>query len=250
MTRGRVLIKACLNGARAPGSHPALPVTPQQLAAAAKAAAEAGAGAVHIHVRDASGRESLDPENIAASLRAIREAAFGLPAGVSTGAWIVPDVSQRYGLVSSWRELPDFASVNWSEDGAEELAALLIDRGVGVEAGLFTLEHALAFAMSPLASECLRALIEVRERDGESAVQQAAAMDSAIVDLGVPLLHHGFGAGTWEVLDVALRLGRDVRIGLEDTFTLPDGTTATDNAELVAAACDMARRLGLEPSRP
>jgi uncharacterized protein (DUF849 family) len=249
MTRGSVLVKACLNGAREPGSHPALPVTPDQLAEAARDAVGAGAGALHFHVRSGSGRESLAPEDVAACVSAVRAAVPGVPLGISTGAWIVRDVARRYELVSAWDELPDFASVNWSEDGAEDLAALLMERGVGVEAGLFTLEHALTFAMSPLASDCLRALVEVRRRDEESAVQQAAAMDSALVDLGIPLLHHGFGAETWEVLDYALRLGRDVRIGLEDTFTLPDGSTAAGNGALVAAACGMARRLGLEPSR-
>jgi uncharacterized protein (DUF849 family) len=249
MTRGSVLVKACLNGAREPGSHPALPVTPAQLAEAARDAVGAGAGALHVHVRDSSGRESLAPEDVAACLSTVRAAVPGVPLGISTGAWIVRDVAGRFDLVSAWHDLPDFASVNWSEDGAEDLAALLMERGVGVEAGLFTLEHALTFAMSPLASDCLRALIEVRRRDEESAVQHAAAMDSALVDLRIPLLHHGFGAETWEVLDYALRLGLDVRIGLEDTFTLPDGSTAAGNGDLVAAACDMARRRGLEPSR-
>jgi uncharacterized protein (DUF849 family) len=31
-------------------------------------------------------------------------------------------------------------------------------------------------------------------------------------------------------------MGRDIRIGLEDTVLLADGTPATSNAELVAAA--------------
>jgi uncharacterized protein (DUF849 family) len=38
--------QACLNGARAPGSHPALPISPAEVATAAAARA-AGAGAVH-----------------------------------------------------------------------------------------------------------------------------------------------------------------------------------------------------------
>jgi uncharacterized protein (DUF849 family) len=42
------------------------------------------------------------------------------------------------------------------------------------------------------------------------------------------------------VLDAALARGRDVRIGLEDTTLMPDGSVARDNAELVVEA---ARRL-------
>src|ERR1700730_6934147 len=38
-----VLIKACLNGARRPEEHPAIPVSPEQLAAEARRAVLAGA---------------------------------------------------------------------------------------------------------------------------------------------------------------------------------------------------------------
>ena len=41
---GVILVKACLNGARAPGSHPALPVTPEQLALAQQRAGASNAG--------------------------------------------------------------------------------------------------------------------------------------------------------------------------------------------------------------
>ena len=49
------LLKACLNGPRRPGAHPALPVTPTQLAADVPRVVAAGAGAVHLHVKDADG---------------------------------------------------------------------------------------------------------------------------------------------------------------------------------------------------
>ncbi len=91
----------------------------------------------------------------------------------------------------------------------------------------------------------------MRDRDGVSAVDLAAEMDAALESAGVaiPILHHGFGDGTWRVIEAGLRRGRDVRIGLEDTLTLPDGTQARDNAQLVTAVADLARRLGREPLR-
>ncbi len=36
------------------------------------------------------------------------------------------------------------------------------------------------------------------------------------------------------MIEAALARGHDVRIGLEDTTVLPDGTTARDNAQLVS----------------
>ena len=37
------------------------------------------------------------------------------------------------------------------------------------------------------------------------------------------------------MIDAALARGRDVRIGLEDTLVMADGSPAPDNAALVAA---------------
>jgi len=247
-----VLIKACLNGARRPGSHPALPLTPEEIGLAARSAYLAGAGAVHVHPREGDGAESLRAEAVGNAVAAIQAACPGLPVGVTTGAWIVRDTRLRLEQVSGWRKLPDFASVNWSEQGAEELAELLLTKGVAVEAGLFSVEDAQAFAASGLGGRCLRALVEVPDEDGDTAVRRATAIDEALTSgrLRIPILHHGLGAATWAVIEVALRKGRDIRVGLEDTFVGPDGAPARDNAELVAGAASMAQALGLEPAPP
>ncbi len=243
MTSRPLLIKACLNGARPAGAHPALPVTPADLARAGAAAIAAGAGALHFHPRGADGAESLRPKDVGAAVAAVRSACPGVPLGVTTGAWIMRDTAKRLEMVQTWTVLPDFASVNWAEEGAPELAQLLFDKGVAVEVGLFTVADAEALGRSPLAARCLRALIEVRARDGDDPVEQAARMDAALENAGlaIPRLHHGFAADTWRVIAAALALGRDVRIGLEDTLALADGREARDNAELVAAVAAMAQ---------
>ncbi len=41
----------------------------------------------------------------------------------------------------------------------------------------------------------------------------------------------------------AIRMGRDIRIGLEDTTVLPDGRVASGNGELVEAAVRLAAEL-------
>jgi uncharacterized protein (DUF849 family) len=47
---------------------------------------------------------------------------------------------------------------------------------------------------------------------------------------------HGVGRTAWDLIDVAARRGYDTRIGLEDALTLPDGSAAKGNEELVAEA--------------
>ncbi len=236
-----MLLKACLNGARLPGSHPALPLTPDALAADARQCVDAGAGALHLHPRDGAGEESLAPEQIAAAVRAVRAACPGVPVGVSTGAWIVPLLAERLALIAGWRAgtaAPDFASVNFSEAGALPVCEALRARGIGVEAGLSTAVDALWLRDSGIAPGCLRVLIEPDEDDPAAALATAEAIIAALdaANIHLPRLLHGVGAAAWPLLDTARDRGYDARIGLEDTLTLPDGTVAPDNAALVAAA--------------
>src|SRR5207244_897872 len=107
---GVVLIKACLNGSRSPDQHPAVPASPEQLAAEAQRAVAAGAGALHVHPRAADGSETLDPAACDAAVLALRHACPGVPVGLSTGAFIEPDPARRLELISAWTERPDFAS--------------------------------------------------------------------------------------------------------------------------------------------
>ncbi|MQC18173.1 MAG: hypothetical protein DWG80_03745 [Chloroflexi bacterium] len=234
----RPLLKACLNGARPAGGIVGLPVTPSEVAQDAAAARAAGAAAVHVHPRDSKGRERLDAATIGATVSAIRELVPGLPIGVSTGDWIEPDARAHIELVRSWDVLPDFASVNLHEEGAIALAEVLIERSVGIEAGVWTVEAAEVFVGSAIASRCLRVLIEPRASAAAEALRTADAI-RAVLDRArntAPRLLHGTREGAWDVLRAALDAGLDLRIGLEDTSTLPDGSQARSNAELIVAA--------------
>jgi uncharacterized protein (DUF849 family) len=175
-----MLIKACLNGGTTRLQHPAVPLTPDELAADARDAVRAGAGAIHVHPRDSSGDETLEADAVLAAVRAIRAAVPQAPVGVTTGIWAVGgDPARRLALVSGWTgdDQPDFASVNLSE----------------------------------------------------------------------PRVHHGYGTATWHVLRAAVRRGRGIRIGLEDTTVLEDGSFVTGNADLVAAAVRLAADEGHQP---
>ncbi|EDY59493.2 conserved hypothetical protein [Streptomyces sviceus ATCC 29083] len=177
----------------------------------------------------------LSPRVVAATLEAIR-ARVSVPVGVTTGAWAEPDPTTRLARVRSWTVLPDHASVNWHEPGAEETAAALIDLGIGVEAGIWSGTDAAArFAVSPLGPKVLRVLAEVT--DTETAEASARAL---LTELGAahgrPVLLHGEDGGAWPVLRLAGRLGLATRIGLEDTLVLPEGQPALSNAQLVAEA--------------
>lgn len=225
----------CLNGPRGAADGAAVPLTPESMAQAAAEAVAAGATDIHVHPKTPCGRDSLSPRVVAATLEAIR-ARVSVPVGVTTGAWAEPDPAARLARVRAWRVLPDHASVNWHEPGAEETAAALIDLGVGVEAGIWSGTDAAArFAMSPLGPKVLRVLAEVTDTDTPEA-----AAHTLLAGLGPahgrPVLLHGEDAGAWPVLRLAGRLGLATRMGLEDTLFLPDGERAVSNAQLVAEA--------------
>jgi uncharacterized protein (DUF849 family) len=235
-------VEACLNGSRRPGEHPALPLTAAQLAAAARAAAEAGAFAVHVHPRRADGEQTLEPGPCGEAVAAIRAAWPGLPVGLSTAAWIEPDPGRRLALIAAWEPRPDFVSVNLHEPGAAELARALPGLGIGVEAGLWTALSARRLVDDDLAGLCLRVLVEPMDDEAHAALVTVAAVDAVLDEAGVRLqrVYHGREATAWPVLEAMLARGRDVRVGLEDVLTLPDGRPAADNAELVAAALKLA----------
>ncbi|GAA3802152.1 3-keto-5-aminohexanoate cleavage protein [Sphaerisporangium flaviroseum] len=244
-------LKACLNGNRAPGAHPALPLSPAQLAADAASVAQAGASAVHIHPRDTAGRESLAASDIGAAVAAVRAAAPGMPVGVSTGLWITGgDEAARLRAVRAWaalpaRERPDFASCNVSEPGFRELTLALLDAGVGVEAGVWSERDARALARSDVADKIMRVLIEIIDVPAGRAVAEARRVLDRLEALGVqaPRLLHGEGTATWPLLDEAVRLGLPGRIGLEDVLHGPSGEPVSGNGELAGLALSRARDL-------
>jgi uncharacterized protein (DUF849 family) len=223
-------VKACLNGGRTRAEHPGVPLTPAELAADAVAVRAAGAFAVHVHPRNRDGVQTLEARACDAAVAAIRAAVPRLPIGVSTSADIDPDPFARAAALGTWRQPPDFVSVNLSELGWTGIARAARHAGIAVEAGLSSTADAEELRRSPFAHQILRALVEV---DGGAEDARAVA---ELIDPGVSQLWHGFGERTWEVIAAAAAAGVDVRVGLEDVLVLPDGSTAPGNAELVGAA--------------
>lgn len=244
-----MFLKACLNGARRPDEHPALPLTPAQLAADGDAALAAGADGLHVHVRAGTGEESLAGDDVAATLDAIRARCGNVPLGISTGAWIEPDLDRRLAQIRGWSVLPDFCSLNFSENGAEAIGATLLEREIGIEAGLATVSDVGVLARSGLRGRLLRVLIEVPGETAAAALTTASAVEQALDAVGIAAsrLLHGENAAFWPVLDRAVERGYASRVGLEDVLHLPDGSPAPDNAALVRAARERARSAA--PSR-
>jgi uncharacterized protein (DUF849 family) len=231
-----VLLQGALNGPWPKDWHPAVPVSIDELIGDARACVKAGAHAFHIHPRDVDGRERLEANVVDAVVTAVRDAC-GAPVGVTTGAWIEADVARRVELVRGWRA-PDYTSVNMSEEGAIELMRALTDNGIGIEAGVWSVQDAERLAASGYGDRVTRILVEPIGGAADPALALVDEIHRALDSLGLyaPRLQHGDGDATWPLLTDALRRGIDTRIGLEDTVLEPDGERTAGNEALVGVA--------------
>jgi len=238
-----MIVQACLNGDHPASYHPNLPVTIDALVDDGRQVIDAGASELHIHIRDQNGLESLHPDRVDATIRALRAQLPGTLIGISTGAWIEKDDDRLLALIDTWKASPDYVSVNLGEKVAPALFEKLHRLGIGIEAGLAQAEDAARLLKLGLAPFALRILVEAGEQDPDRA--QAVADEILMVlrgsDAQKPILLHGTNASAWPLLRRAIESGFSTRIGLEDVSTLPDGSAAESNAELVTAAIDLAR---------
>jgi uncharacterized protein (DUF849 family) len=228
------MLQACLNGNRRRDAHPALPVTPQELAADAAAVVELGVTALHVHPRDAAGFEVLAGPEVATAVSVVRAAVPGIEISVTTSAWIQPDPVRRAELVAGWAALaagrPDTASVNVHEDGWQRVCAALHAAGIGIELGVFHVPAAQTLRANGFPPGSVRVLAEVRPGDSPEPLLAALSWSD------LPILLHGEDSDAWPVLGAARRLGLSTRMGLEDCLHRPDGTPALGNTDLITAA--------------
>jgi len=232
-------IQVALNGARAPSATPELPLLPPAIIADAQACAALGAVSFHVHPRDDHGVESIESRVVARWMRLFGDAVPGAEISVSTGAWIA-SLDARLRAIRCWCTPPHFASVNFHERGAEQIADALLDRDVGVEAGLWTTDSA-RFLAYPHRGRCRRILLELPDAPPAEALR---LLDDIRAVLGEQvrvheLVIHGEGQSAWALVRMAISLGSPTRIGLEDVLVLPGGAPARSNACLFASAVRM-----------
>lgn len=241
------MIQAALNGDRRCDAHPGIPCSAEELARDAAACVTAGAAELHLHPRDANGVETLDPLTIYSTIRQVKAAA-NVPIGVTTGAWIEPDLEKRLALIRSWYG-PDYASVNCSEEGAIEVMYALVSAGIGIEVGIGTPDEVDVFARSLLvfSNAVVRILVEpvgAELPDEDAAKARFDAIHHRLDTLGFmnPRLQHTDGPLAWFAVRDALRRKWDTRIGFEDTLVGPRRKSVASNSDLVAAAREISSR--------
>ena len=236
--------------------NPALPHTPEEIAADALACAEAGAAVVHIHVREEDGTPSSRPELFAETIERIR-ASSPMVTMVSTGGAITMSMEERMTGLEARPDLSgvETGSMNFGDDlfvTSPPDARRVIERatalGIGLEAEMFDVGHVVQGVRMLERGELpapLRANLVFGVPGGIDASPEALAAMMRPLPAGTHWSITAVGRHQRRMLALALLNGAGgIRVGFEDAVYLRRGVLAASNAELVADAVALVRALG------
>ncbi len=275
MNRDVFITCAVTGGGDTAGRSPHVPVTPRQIADAALEAHAAGAAIVHLHVRDpGTGQGSRDPALFRELVAIIRERnsdvilnltggmggeiLFGSPDRplppapgtdfVGPGARMAHITELRPEMASL-----DTGSLNFDEalyattpGWLREMCAAYRQAGVRPELEVFELGHielAKQLIKEGLIDQPAIFQLCLGIKYGAPATAEAMMAMRNALPAGATWAAFGLGALQIPMAALAVLMGGNVRVGLEDNLFLDKGVLAT-NAQLVTRAREVIERLG------
>ncbi len=274
----KVVVTCALTGVLTDPAQHRVPVTPEEMAAAAREAFAAGATVVHCHYRQQGpgmGRfPTWDPDVVAEIDAAIRAAVPELLINMSTGV-VGDDIS---GPLSCLRRVrPEMAALNSGSlnylraraDGRWAWPPILFDNPVEKVARfvkamdeLSVLPECECFDTGIVRSVALYQQVGLLRAPAHVSFVMGVQSGMPAKAAWLPLLIEELPAGAhfqtivigredvWPVHRRSAELGGQLRTGLEDTFYLPDGSKADSNGRLIEALVRVSRECGREPATP
>lgn len=269
----KVVISAALTGALTTRDQcEAIPYTPEEIAEEAAAAREAGAAVAHIHARTPEGSPTFSTETYQEIYDEVRDRT-DIVINFSTGAVGMP-VEDRLEYVEEVQ--PEIAALNmgsmnyakYSEKREDFVFDMVFDNPF---AEITTLLEGMNDAGVTPELECFdtghigntRPLLKDGVLERPFHVSLIMGVLGGIPATVENLAHQvrqlpddstwqviGISRDQWPLVNAALAMGGNVRVGLEDNFYLPSGEMAESNGDLVTAAAEMARQVDREPATP
>jgi len=243
-----VMIISAPNGARRSRvDHPALPITPAQLAAEARQLVEQQVAVLHLHVRDRDGGHSLDPERYREAIASIREAVGDELVIQATSESVgIYRREEQMEMVKSLR--PEAVSLALRElcpEDASELEAgrfyeFLQKENIWPQHILYTAEEVARFERlrrrGVLAQEHPCCLLVLGNYVGEQpgTVEELAQMRSEADFSEFPWGACCFGPNEHQTMLETTAMGGHVRLGFENNLQQSDGSKARNNAQLIS----------------
>ncbi len=267
----KVIVTCALTGVLAKKEQcPGIPYSPVEIAEEAERAYNAGAAVVHIHARTPDGGPSWESSvfgEIKAEIQKrcpiilnFSSGGIGLPIEKRTLHIIEhkPAIaalnmgSMNYAIYSSKKKkfYHDYVFTNPFKD-IEYCLRQIVEAGSLPELECFDVGHVgnsfpfldLGILQAPLHFSLIMGVL--------GGIPSKPGNLKAMAD-NLPEGSHweviGIGRDQWRLIDEALELGGDIRVGLEDNFYLPDGAMANSNGDLVAAAVIKLQERDLAPA--
>jgi 3-keto-5-aminohexanoate cleavage enzyme len=259
---GDVILTAAIVGAELTRARtPHLPLTAQDVADEAARCREAGASIIHLHVRDDEGQNTQSAERYAEVIAAIRRRCDCI-IEPSTGGAVGMSFEERVAPLSCAPEMATLncGTLNFGDDvfvnsradirriAARIRAVAAVPELECYEAG--HVDEAMALAAEGAIAEPLHFQFVLGVK---GAIAARADVVHYLRSLVPPGATWGVAAlGRWQqpMTELAIRLGGNARVGLEDNIFLTKGVLAEGSAPLVARAAAYSRSVGREPADP
>ncbi len=275
---GKVVITiATTGGLHGKEANAALPEQPDEIVSDFHDCYNAGATVAHMHVRDPKGRTSSDPSIYHEVVDGVMSRCPGMitQVGNGIGIWFDDDgigqpftLKERVALLDIAPQ-PDMLTVNagtfhfdhkgqeWLFSNSKAWNAEFIEgckyRGVANEIEVYDLSHienALELAEKGVLSEPLHFSFVMGIRGGiPASPANLLAMLDAIPE-----------GSSWQIVSIgkyqlplstmAVALGGNIRVGMEDNVYYSHGQLAESNVQLVERAVRIVRELGREVASP
>ncbi len=261
-----VITCALTGGIHGKEANPALPEQPDEIVEQGVAAWEAGAAILHVHARAPDGSNTMDPEIYAElheRLCAQTDAVVQLTTGGSprlpvderlNTVLLAPEMcSLNMGLLNFFIRGEQVFFANHRSD-IERFAREIAARRVRPELEVYSaamveeVEHLLSTGLLD-APHVVNVVLHTPTQGGERGTPQnllevlarlrALPVDPADLRVNVSAM----GATQLPLTTIALAMGLNVRVGMEDNVLLRRGEPVRDNAQLVARTARIAAEL-------
>jgi 3-keto-5-aminohexanoate cleavage enzyme len=233
---------------------PALPVTVEEVAVAARGCQAVGAAVIHLHVRDAETRPTLDLGRVREVVAAVREST-DLIVQLSSGGAVTDPFDARLAVLDAE---PDAASltlgtVNFGRDVFANPWDLIVELHTQMQQRAIVPEYEV-FDLGQLAT--LTRLLDghgpphggrvhvdlvMGVPGGMPGTAQALTACLPFLPPGATFAATGVGRTSLPVMLAALSAGGHLRVGMEDTLTYAPGEPVRNNVQLVARAAGLSR---------
>lgn len=258
----KVMITCAISGAETTRKQcPSLPVTPDELAAAAYEAWQAGAAIVHLHVRNDDGSPTADVQVFKKAIELIRKKC-DIVVEITTGGAVGMTPEERIAPVCLEPDMAslDCGTVNFGNDYIvntipimRQFASEMNKYGVKPTLECFDVSHVVSshilikeglikppyhygFVMNvPAALPYNHKLVS------DMLSQLPAQSEFTMMGIGRAHLPAIFGA---------LSFGGHIRVGYEDNIYFSKGVVAASNAQFVERAARLVKEAQLETAKP